>query len=381
MSIPIFDGHNDTLTQIREAPAEKARGFLERSDRGHLDLPRARVGGLAGGFFAVFTRSPGLERSIRPVVGPDGVERQGEWTVEFPPRLNRRTALAYTLSVMSDLFRWERVAGGAVRVVRNASELERCLADGTFAAVLHIEGVEALDTRLEALDVFYEAGLRSLGPVWSRPNAFGHGVPFDFPRTPDTGPGLTAAGKRLVPACNRLGVLVDLSHLNEAGFWDVARLSEAPLVATHSCAWALCPSPRNLTDRQLDAIRVSGGVVGINFHKGFLRSDGDFQAPTSLTEIVRHARYVADRIGVEHVALGSDFDGATMPDDLPDAAALPALIDALASGGFGEADLRLIGSGNWLRVLRRPGGARSSLTRGSCYTNLVSCQGASGTSR
>jgi membrane dipeptidase len=253
---------------------------------------------------------------------------------------------------MSDLFRWERAAAGAMKVVRTFGDLERCLADGTFAAVLHIEGVEALDTRLEALDVFFEAGLRSLGPVWSRPNAFGHGVPFDFPRTPDTGPGLTAAGKRLVRACNRLGVLVDLSHLNEAGFWDVARLSQAPLVATHSCAWALSPSPRNLTDRQLEAVRASGGLVGINFHKGFLRSDGDSKGPASLTEIARHARYVADRIGVEHVALGSDFDGAVMPDDLPDVTALPAVLEALREAGFSDADLRLVATGNWLRVLR-----------------------------
>lgn len=352
MSIPIFDGHNDTLTKIREASGEEARGFLERSDRGHVDLPRAREGGLAGGFFAVFTRNRGWQPTIRPVVGPDGLAVPGARSVELPPRLDRRAALTYTVSVMADLFRWERAAGGAMKVVRTAGELERCLAEGTFAAVLHIEGVEAVDTGLEALDVFFEAGLRSLGPVWSRPNAFGHGVPFDFPRSPDTGPGLTAAGKRLVRACNRLGVLVDLSHLNEAGFWDVARLSEAPLVATHSCAWALCPSPRNLTDRQLDAIGSSGGLVGINFNKGFLRSDGDREAPTSFGEIVRHARYVADRIGVEHVALGSDFDGATMPDDLPDAAALPALVEALAAGGFGAADLRLVCHGNWLRVLR-----------------------------
>ena len=176
-------------------------------------------------------------------------------------------------------------------------------------------------------------------------------MPFDFPGSPDIGPGLTAAGKRLVRACNRLGVLVDLSHLNEAGFWDVAHLSQAPLVATHSCAWALSPSPRNLTDRQLDAVKASGGLVGINFHKGFLRSDGNQKAEASLTEIARHARYVADRIGVEHVALGSDFDGAVMPDDLGDVTALPAVLQALRSAGFGESDLRRVGTGNWLRVL------------------------------
>ena len=212
--------------------------------------------------------------------------------------------------MISDLLRLEAEAGGAVKVCRTAGEIRGCIADGTFAAVLHIEGVEAIDTRLEALDVLHAAGLRSLGPVWSRPNAFAHGVPFDFPRSPDTGPGLTAAGKRLVEACNRLRILIDLSHLNEKGFWDVAKRSDAPLVATHSCAWTLVHSPRNLTDAQLDAIRDTGGIVGVNYHKGFLRADGDAERTTSLTEIVRHARYIADRIGVEHVGLGSDFDGA-----------------------------------------------------------------------
>jgi membrane dipeptidase len=354
---PVFDGHNDTLTQIRNAPEEDRRSFLERSDRGHVDLPRAREGGLVGGFFAIFTANPGLERELRPVVGPGGAEVPGAWTVSLPPRLDRRMALGYTLSVMSDLFRIEQEAQGALAVVRTARELRRCMEDGTFAVILHIEGVEALDTGLEALDVLVQAGLRSLGPVWSRPNAFGHGVPFDFPRSPDTGPGLTTAGKRLVGACNRLGVMVDLSHLNEAGFWDVARLSQAPLVATHSCAWALSPSPRNLTDRQIDVIGESGGLVGINFHRGFLRADGHSDAETSLTEIVRHARYVADRIGVEHVALGSDFDGAHMPSDLPDVTALPLLMDALGNAGFGPDDLHLIGTGNWVRVLEETWGA------------------------
>jgi membrane dipeptidase len=349
--IPVFDGHNDTLTHIRNASAEEARTFLERSERGHVDLPRAREGGLGGGIFAIFTASPAWERTMRPMMGADGVEIPGSRVVDLPPRLPRRRALSYTLSVMSDLLRLEAEAPGRLEVVRTAARLRRCLADGILAVVLHIEGAEAIDTRLEALDVFHAAGLRSLGLVWSRPNAFAHGVPFDFPRTPDTGPGLTAAGKRLVRACNRLGVLVDLSHLNEAGFWDVSRTSDAPLVATHSCAWALAPSPRNLTDAQLDAIGASGGIVGVNFHRGFLREDGDPDAPTSLAEIVRHVRYVADRIGVEHVGLGSDFDGANMPDDLADVSRLPSLVDALSDAGFGESDLRAVAHGNWVRVL------------------------------
>src|SRR5204862_5975253 len=114
---------------------------------------------------------------------------------------------------------------------------------GTIAAILHFEGAEPIDSQLNALEVFYRAGLRSLGLVWSRPNAFGEGVPFRFPSSPDTGPGLTAAGRELVRECNRLGILVDLSHLNERGFWDVADVTTAPLVATHSNAHALSATP------------------------------------------------------------------------------------------------------------------------------------------
>jgi len=132
-----------------------------------------------------------------------------------------------------------------------------------LAPVLHIEGAEAIDPNFEFLDVLYEAGLRSLGPVWSRPNAFGHGVPFRCPSSPDTGPGLTDLGKELIGACNRLGILIDLSHLNERGFWDVAAISNAPLVATHSNAHALSPHSRNLIDSQLAAIRETGGIVGV----------------------------------------------------------------------------------------------------------------------
>src|SRR5690606_27946292 len=150
---------------------------------------------------------------------------------------------------------------GRVRICRSVADVRACMQQGALAAVLHVEGAEAIDADLYMLDVLHLAGLRSLGPVWSRPDVFGLGVPFRFPASPDIGPGLTEAGRALVRACNRLRILIDLSHLNEAGFWDVARLSDAPLVATHSNAHALCAASRNLTDRQLDAIRESGGVV------------------------------------------------------------------------------------------------------------------------
>jgi membrane dipeptidase len=222
-----------------------------------------------------------------------------------------------------------------------------------LAAVLHLEGAEAIDPGLEALELWYAAGLRSLGLVWSRANAFGHGVPFAFPASPDTGPGLTAAGEALVRRCAELGVAVDLSHLNEAGFWDVARLDAAPLIASHSGAHAVTPASRNLTDAQIDAIGASGGLVGIVFAVNFLRADGAENEDTPLTAIVEHARHVAGRIGAEHVALGSDFDGATVPRELGDVTGLPRLLDALRDGGFSAAEVEAIAWENWRRTLER----------------------------
>jgi membrane dipeptidase len=157
-----------------------------------------------------------------------------------------------------------------------------------LAIVLHMEGACAIDGEFAMLDVLSAAGLRSLGPVWSRPNHFAHGVPLKFPSSPDTGEGLSELGRDLVRTCNRLGVLVDPSHLNEKGFWDVAKLSDAPMVATHSNVHAICPTPRNLTDRLLDAIRESKGFVGLNFATSYLRSDGQMRADTDVEWMVRH---------------------------------------------------------------------------------------------
>jgi membrane dipeptidase len=251
------------------------------------------------------------------------------------------------------LFRLEDRSEGRVKVVRSVGELSDCLQNGVVAAILHFEGAEPIDPNLDALEVFYRAGLRSLGIVWSRPNAFAEGVPFKFPHSPDTGPGLTEAGRRLVRECNRLGIMIDLSHLNERGFWDVARLSTAPLVATHSNAHALCPSTRNLTDRQLDAIKESGGMVGVNFGVGFLREDGGRDPRTLLEVLVRHIDYLVERMGIEHVGFGSDFDGATMPYDLSDVACLPNLISTLRAHGYDEPALHKLAYQNWLRVLGR----------------------------
>lgn len=355
---PIFDGHNDTLLKLH-LDGGNGRSFFERSETGHIDLPRAREGGLAGGFFAVFTpndRQPPSKKKKKEGFKNLKKTKKG-YKVPLPEPIQHKDALRFTTAVATHLYEIEKVSEGEVKIVRTAKELKKCLKDGTFATILHIEGAEAIDTNFDALHILHAAGLRSLGLVWSRPTKFGHGVPFSFPKSPDTGPGLTKAGKGLVCTCNELRVLVDLSHLNEKGFWDVAKISDAPLVATHSNAHALCASPRNLTNKQLDAIKETNGMVGINFHIGFLREDGRFDQETSLTEIVRHLAYIADRIGIDHVGFGSDFDGATMPHDLVDAAGLPKLIAALREAGFDDAALKKITHQNWVRVLRQTWGA------------------------
>jgi membrane dipeptidase len=225
------------------------------------------------------------------------------------------------------------------------------MAEGKVAAIFHIEGAEAIDPELRALDVLHQAGLRSLGLVWSRDNVFGHGVPFRFPSSPDTGPGLTDAGKALVRRCNQLRIMVDVSHLNEKGFWDVARHSTAPLVATHSNAHALSQSSRNLTDEQIRIIARSGGMVGLNFANGFLRADGRWQSENGLDTPLRHLDHLIKLAGEDHVGLGSDFDGARIPSGIGDVTGLPRLVAAMQAHGYGEALITKLCSENWLRVL------------------------------
>lgn len=346
--LPVFDGHNDTLLDLYEGARGEGVSFFDRSEKGHIDLPRAREGGFGGGFFAVFVPpEPTAEKESFELPTSDAYE------FPLPPPLelgySQRTAMAMSAS----LFRIEAASNGQVKVVRTADELAACLRDGVLAAILHFEGAEAIDVQLNALEVFYKAGLRSLGLVWSRPNAFAHGVPFAFPRSPDTGAGLTEAGKELVRACNRLGIMVDLSHINEQGFWDVARLSDAPLVATHSNVHALCATSRNLTDKQLDAIRESDGMVGLNFAAGFLRPDGKNDADIPLDMMVEHIDYLVEKLGVERVGFGSDFDGAKVPNEIGDVTGLPKLLAAMRRRGYDDDSLRKIAHENWVRVLRK----------------------------
>lgn len=350
---PVFDGHNDVLWRLWNAKsAEAERQFVHGGGAGHLDLPRMAKGGFCGGLFAVFIPSSGLG-------GLDDLMTGAKYDVPLPGVIPARDALPVALAMIDILFRLERASAAKFRVCRTVADIRGAMTAGAVGAVLHIEGAEAISADLNGLEALYQLGLRSIGPVWSRPNVFAHGVPFRFPSTGDTGPGLTDAGKALVRACDELGIAIDLSHMSEKGFWDVAKISKKPLIATHSNVHVICPHSRNLSDRQLAAIAETGGMAGLNFATCFLRPDGqngNVGDPTSIDLMLRHLDHMMGILGEDHAGFGSDFDGAAVPEAIGDVAGLPVLVAAMRAHGYGEVLIRKLCHENWLAVLQRTWG-------------------------
>ena len=347
--IAVFDGHNDFLLRLHRNPGMREQIWLTGEGKGHLDLPRMKAGHFAGGFFAVYIPSP----TAHDAPDYERLMDNPPYDLPLPDLIEAAAAQPVAMAMAGHLYWMERASNGAFKLCTTVAELRDCLARGVISGILHLEGAEAIGADLDALYTWHAMGLRSLGPVWSRPTVFGHGVPFRFPGTPDTGPGLTDAGRALVVACNDLGIMLDLSHLNEKGFDDVARLSDAPLVATHSNAHAVTPSSRNLSDRQLAMIRESRGLVGLNFATVFLRPDGRKSPDMGWEPVLRHLDHLLAHLGEDQVGLGSDFDGATLPQGIGDVTGLPALQDAMRAHGYGEALLAKICHQNWFSLLDR----------------------------
>lgn len=342
---PVFDGHNDFLQRVVKAGQNGVKLWLEGDGTGDIDLPRMKKGGVMGGFFAIWSPSP---------AGPDDAEavekmENPPFDMPLPDEIPHDEALIFAFRQAAALKALERT--GTLDIVKTVADIHSSVKEGRIAAIMHMEGAEAIRD-MDALHLWHTAGLRSLGPVWSRPTAYGHGVPFSFPSSPDTGEGLTEAGRNLVRECNELRIMLDLSHLNEAGFNDIAELSSAPLVASHSCVHVLSESSRNLTDRQLKVIAESKGLVGLNYASSFLREDGKRLPLENLDVMIRHLDHLLDILGEDGVALGSDFDGALMPLDLPDCAAVPTFVQLMKSHGYGEELVEKICYKNWISVLK-----------------------------
>jgi membrane dipeptidase len=284
-----------------------------------VDLPRALRGGLGGCFTSIFLTNEQAE--MAPV--------------------------DYAMQEMNDVFTIADRAEGRFRVCRTVADIRQAFAEDAFASVFMFEGADPISYSLKELRVFYEAGLRCLAPVWSRSNIFAHGVRFGGEQIEE---GLTAAGRELVHACNRLGILLDVSHINPAGFWDMIEESDAPIVATHSSVKALSPHVRNLDDEQIQAIADKGGTIGINFANAFLRPDMKPDPATELEVVLAHFDYVVNLVGDEHVSFGTDFDGTNIPACVKDATGLPLVLRALKGRGYSDDRLERICNGNFLRV-------------------------------
>lgn len=346
---PFFDGHNDVLLRLsRSSSHGDISSFFKKWEGGHLDILRMKEAQCLGGFFAVYVPEQFDDGGVY-----DDWMTRSEYALPLPPPHDVPYATQITLAQSALLLRMEREYPSQFMICRSFHDFKQAREENKIASIFHLEGADGIDPELFMLDVLYAAGLRSLGPVWSRPNIFGYGVPFRYPSSPDIGPGLTDRGKKLIRRCNKLGIMVDLSHLNEKGFWDAAQISDAPLVATHSAAHGICASSRNLTDQQLSAIRDSKGIVGLNFATAFIRPDGKEDINTPLDFFLKQFDYLIEHLGENYIGLGSDFDGATIPKDIGDVTGVPKLFNALEKYGFNKELIEKIAYKNWMSVLQR----------------------------
>lgn len=307
----VIDGHCDSIGE----QLDQGRWLGERSSKGHIDLPRLRDGGVTAQFFACYV--------------PIAFQRHGA-TVQALDRLDQLLRLADQLP-------------GELVLARRAGDIRLAKTENKVAAIAGLEGAEALDGSIGVLRQFYRLGVRNLGLAWNYRNAACDGVSESR-----SNGGLTQFGVKVVEECNRLGMLIDLSHLSPAGVDDVLNTSLQPVIASHSNARALCDHPRNLTDAQMEAIAVRGGVVGVTFVDAFLNARNPSRA--TMEDVIAHIEYMLARIGPDAVAIGSDFDGCNTPADLPDVTAYPRLTARLLDRGHSPAVVRKVLGGNLLRV-------------------------------
>ncbi len=342
-TFPVFDGHNDVLTRLWLSDHNNpAQAFIQEGLAGHLDLKRCQQAGFVGGMFAIFLPPFHYVKQHHPNKLFD------QDASDFTQQQIEHICLAQL-----DLAKQLAEYSNDIQICTTVQDIQHCLTQQKLAIILHMEGAEALQHNPDLLDVFYDAGLRSIGPLWNRPSRFGHGLNAKFPHSPDTGAGLTNEGKAFIKRCADKKMVIDVSHMNERAFWDTANILQQPIVATHSNVHALCPQARNLTDNQLKEIKDSKGIVGLNFDVAFLRKDGQRDANTSIEVLLEHLEYLIDQMGENHVGFGSDFDGALISHEIEDVRGLHLLIEAMQKRHYSNEIIEKICFSNWLTVLNR----------------------------
>jgi membrane dipeptidase len=309
----VFDGHCDTILEI----INHKRTLGKRASTGHLDIPRMKEGGLDVQFFAVF---------IEDIYKPD-------------------SSLKRTLQLIDCFFREIEKNQDDISLVTNYNQIEEANKARKIAAILSIEGGEALEGDLGVLRVLYGLGVRLLTLTWNQRNQIADGI-GEF----RTGSGLTEFGLKVIDEMNDLRMLIDVSHLSETGFWDVIKRSKAPIVASHSNCYALCHHLRNLKDEQIKALANKGGVIGITFVPNFLTQE---KRKTTIKDVVAHIDYLVEKAGIDCVGLGSDFDGTgALPLGLEGVDKIPNITEELLNQGYKEKDIKKILGENFLRVFK-----------------------------
>jgi membrane dipeptidase len=310
----IIDGHTDVLYAL----PQQMRKFYQESERGHVDLPRIKKGNVSVMFFAIY---PGVNQY-------------------------------YILKGARELLELVQEPKNELMIIKKASDVDTAEKENKIGVIFHIEGVGGFDTEFHILNLLYRLGLRSFGITWSDTNIFGSGSSF-MPGAPEDTRGITGEGKELIHEANKLGVIVDVSHLSDKSFWDVLEVTKKPIIASHSCCRAISPHVRNLTNEMLKALADNGGVMGINFANAFLREDCGREADTPYTKIIDHIDHVVKVVGPDHVGFGSDFDGTGVPDEVKDVTGFNKLVKELESRKYSEEDINKICHENFQRIFKK----------------------------
>jgi membrane dipeptidase len=260
-----------------------------------------------------------------------------------PPEYEGAEATLFASRMINRVFEAEKAAPGRIRIVRSRADLDG-LGGATTGLLVSIEGGLPLAGRLDMLDFFHHAGVRAMGLTHNPRNLLADGATVNRPR------GLTTFGKAVVRRMDALRMMVDVAHLHVKGFRDLIRIARGPIVSSHTALCAFHDIPRNLTDWQVKKIAETGGVVGIDYLTSHLTG-----GPKNATvgDVVDQMEYVAERFGVDHVGLGSDFDGYETPTiGLEDVTRVPNITRELVRRGWGEKDVKKVLGGNFLRVLK-----------------------------
>ncbi|MCX7710397.1 MAG: dipeptidase [Clostridia bacterium] len=304
------DAHCDTISKIMET------GENLRKNRCHIDLDRlmAREGGNLQ-FFAAF----------------------------IDPSYGQAYAMKRAIQIIDRFYLELESNHDVMMMCLNYYDVQNAINSRKIAAILSIEGGDALQGDLAAARMFYKLGVRAIGLTWNHRNEIADGASEEI-----TGGGLTSFGRSLIEEMNRLGMLVDLSHISERGFWDVLEVTKDPIIVSHSNAKKICDHRRNLSDRQIEAVKTNGGVIGINLYPHFLNSSGS----ASLKDIILHIEHIVSISGDEHLGVGADFDGIECtPNDIQGVEEIYTVFDELLRLNYSEESVSRLAGENFLRVI------------------------------